>query len=170
MKKNLRVDLLWCLLAGLCLGLVLTSLDGQGIWWRGWLAFGFLSSLGLAGLMAAWRWAGSQKWLGLLLLLAFGLRLGFGVFLSFVLPASGYETDVQQAGYNSVDAYNRDMQSWELAASDRPLLAAFDKTYAIDQYGGLEFLSALVYRTLSPDAHRPVGDRFPMESRRLRLG
>ena len=106
-------------------------------------------------LLAAWRWAGSVRWLGWLLLLAFGLRLGLGVSLSFILPTSGYETEVQQAGYNSVDAYNRDLQSWELASSERPILDAFDKSYAVDQYGGLEALSALVYRYLSPDAHRP---------------
>jgi hypothetical protein len=155
MKKNKWVDLTCSVLAGICLGFLLARLDGQGDPWRGWLAFSLLSSLGLAGLVLAWRWAGSKKWLGLLLLLAFILRLGIGVGLSFALPAFGYETEVQRAGYNSADAYKRDMQAWELAASDRPLLDAFDKTYAIDQYGGLEGMSALVYRTLSPDAHRP---------------
>lgn len=154
--KNLRwIDLLWVLLAGAELGLVLSLLDRHGYWLQGALVFGVLSSLGLVLLVAAWRWAGSMRWLGWLLLLAFGLRLCLGVSLSFILPASGYETEVQRAGYNSVDAYNRDLQSWELASSERPILDAFDKTYAVDQYGGLEALSALVYRYLSPDAHRP---------------
>ncbi|OGN74538.1 MAG: hypothetical protein A2X25_06560 [Chloroflexi bacterium GWB2_49_20] len=155
MKQNRRMDLVWSILAGIGLGLVLARLDGQGNGWRGWLAFSLLSSLGWIILVAAWRWAGSQRWLGLLLLLAFSLRLGIGVSLSFILPESGYVTEVQKAGYNSVDAYNRDMQAWELASSDSPILDAFDKSYAIDQYGGLEALSALVYRYLSPDAHRP---------------
>lgn len=155
MKKFRWMDLAWSVLAGIGLGWVLARLDGQGNGWRGWLAFSLLSSLGGIILMAAWRWAGSQRWLGLLLLLAFGLRLGIGLSLSFILPVSGYDTEVQQAGYNSVDAYNRDMQAWELASSDRPILDAFDKSYAIDQYGGLEALSALVYHYLSPDAHRP---------------
>ena len=155
MKNIRRMDLLWSVLAGIALALLLALLDGQGDWWRGWLSFGVLSSLGSFLLLAAWRWAGSVRWLGWLLLLAFGLRLGLGVSLSFILPTSGYETEVQQAGYNSVDAYNRDLQSWELASSERPILDAFDKSYAVDQYGGLEALSALVYRYLSPDAHRP---------------
>ena len=155
MKNIRRMDLLWAVLAGTAFGLLLAVLDGQGDWWRGWLAFGVLSSLALLLLVAAWRWAGSPRLLGWLLLLAFGLRLGLGVSLSFILPVSGYDSEVQQAGYNSVDAYNRDVQSWELAGSERPILAAFDKDYAIDQYGGLEALSALVYRYLSPDAHRP---------------
>jgi hypothetical protein len=155
MNKKNRMDLLWTLLAGMGLGTLLTGLDGQGNWWQGWLAFSLLSILGLYMLLAAWRKAGARRWLGWLLLLAFALRLGLGVSLSFILPVSGYDSEVQNAGYNSVDAYNRDLQSWELATSERPILDAFDKTYAVDQYGGLEALSALVYRYLSPDAHRP---------------
>ena len=155
MKKITRMDLLWSVLAGIGLGLLLASLDGQGNWWRGWLAFGVLSSLGLSLLMAAWRCAGSARWLGSLLLLAFVLRLGIGVSMSFILPVSGYESVVQNAGYTSVDAYKRDVQSWELASSSHQILDAFNKDYAVDQYGGLEALSALLYRYLSPDAHRP---------------
>jgi hypothetical protein len=155
MKNKRWIDLVGSILAGAALGLLLTLLDGQEDWWRGWLAYGFLSSLGAFLLLAAYRWSGSLRWLGWLLLLAFSLRLGLGVSLSFILPASGYGTEVQLAGYNSVDAYQRDMQAWELASSDRPLLDAFDKSYAVDQYGGLEALSALVYRYLCPDSHRP---------------
>ena len=155
MKTNKWKDIFWCVLAGFCLGGGLAGLDLKAGFWRGWLAYGLLFSLGSVMLLFAWRWAGSRKWLGLLLLLTFFLRLGLGVGLSKGLPISGYDTEVQRAGYNSVDAYHRDLQSWDLADSDRPLMFAFDKTYAIDQYGGLEFLSALVYRTLSPDGHRP---------------
>jgi hypothetical protein len=155
MNKTRGLDLLWSCLAGFILGLILTSLDGQGGFWQGWFAYSLLSGLGILALVLTWRWSGSERWMGLVLLLAFGLRLGIGVGLSFILPASGYDTEVQRAGYNSVDAYNRDMQSWELAGSDRSLLDAFDKDYAIDQYGGLEALSAFIYRYLSPDAHRP---------------
>jgi len=155
MKKFCWKDWIATLLTGLVLGILLSHLDGQGHWWNGWLAFCLLSFLSCASLMVAWQWTGSHRWLGFLLLLAFGLRLGLGVGLTLALPTSGYDTAVQQAGYNSVDAYARDMQAWELATSNRPILDAFDKTYAIDQYGGLEALSALVYRSLSPDAHRP---------------
>ncbi|MFH2040495.1 MAG: hypothetical protein ABIJ65_13775 [Chloroflexota bacterium] len=155
MNKITRIDLLGSVLAGSGLGLLLAILDGQGIWWRSWLAFGILSILGLVLLVVTWRYAGSARWLGVLLLLAFGLRLGIGVSLSFILPVSGYEEVIQNAGYTSADAYKRDVQSWELASSNHQILDAFNKDYAIDQYGGLEALSALVYRYLSPDAHRP---------------
>jgi hypothetical protein len=155
MKKIGWVDWLVSIAGGLTLGMLLARLDRQGHWWQGWLAFSLLSILVCASLLTAWRWAGSRRGLGLLLFLAFSLRLGLGVSLSVVLPSSGYNTPVQQAGYNSVDAYERDRQAWELSISNRSILAAFDKSFAIDQYGGLEALSALVYRSLSPDAHRP---------------
>lgn len=155
MRRTSWLDWLSAFLAGLLTGFVLARLDGQGHWWRSWLAFSLLSTLAWAALLTAWRWAGSSRLLGLLLFLAFSLRLGLGVSLSLTLPASGYDTPVQQAGYNSVDAYDRDRQAWELSISSRSILAAFDKSYAVDQYGGLEALSALVYRNLSPDAHRP---------------
>ena len=149
-------DWLWSLIAGCILGALLTGLDGQGhLWSQGWLAYGLVSALGL-GLMAwVWRQAGSLRWLGILSLVALGLRLVIGVGASLVLPTLGTDSQVQKAGYLSVDAYHRDQQAWELAGSPDPILKAFDKRYAVDQYGGLEALSALVYRYLSPDAHRP---------------
>jgi len=155
MKKVRWMEWIACLLAGMALGALLATLDGRGHWWLGWQAFSVLSTLAWVVLLATWRWMGSSRVLGLLLLLVFASRLVLGVGLSFALPVSGYDTPVQKAGYNSVDAYDRDMQSWELATSERSLGAAFDKSYAVDQYGGLEALSALVYRGLSADAHRP---------------
>ncbi|MDP1778913.1 MAG: hypothetical protein Q8K73_01430, partial [Anaerolineales bacterium] len=44
--------------------------------------------------------------------------------------------------------------AWELANSDRPIMDAFNEKFAYDQYGGLLAFSALIYRYLSPDAHR----------------
>ncbi|MFH1905934.1 MAG: hypothetical protein ABIL11_00895, partial [Chloroflexota bacterium] len=80
---------------------------------------------------------------------------------------AGNPTDVQQAGYVFRDAFTRDAQAWNLARSTHPIWTAFDKSYQVgavrstypahsaDQYGGLLALSALAYRTLSPDIHRP---------------
>jgi hypothetical protein len=147
-------DLRWIVPASLGLGALLAWLDG-GVWWIGVLACSFLSILGLSALAALWRAAGSSRTLGLLLLLALLLRLGLGVALSYLLPAAGYPTDVQQAGYAFKDAFTRDTQAWELASAARPLWAAFDKSYSTDQYGGLLAVSALAYRCLSPDFHRP---------------
>ena len=159
--KSLR-DLLWILPGSLVLGLVL-SLLGPGTWWVGWLAYALLLTLGLWALALLWRSVEAnteqdrrlQRMLGLMLLLAVILRMGLGMAFSSILPSDGNPTKVQKAGYIFPDAYNRDMQSWELASSSSPLWRAFDKSYSTDQYGGLLFVSSLLYRYLSPDAHRP---------------
>jgi hypothetical protein len=159
--KNLR-DLLWILPCSLVLGLGL-SLLGPGTWWIGWLAYALLLALGLLALALLWRSAAAGmeqnrslgRILGLMLLLAVLLRMGLGMAFSVVLPSAGNDTVVQKAGYIFPDAYNRDVQSWELASSSNPLWRAFDKSYSTDQYGGMLFASSFLYRYLSPDAHRP---------------
>jgi hypothetical protein len=159
--KSLR-DLLWILPCSLVFGLVL-SLLSPGTWWIGWLAYAVLLALGLWALAVLWRSVEAnteqdrslQRTLGLMLLLAVVLRMGLGMAFSAILPSQGNPTEVQKAGYIFPDAYNRDVQSWELASSSYPLWRAFDKSYSTDQYGGLLFVSSLLYRTLSPDAHRP---------------
>ncbi len=145
---------LWVIPAGLGLGALLALLDG-GTWWIGTLAYGSLSCLGLLALCALWRRADAPPVLMLVLLLAFFLRLGLGVAFSYILPEYGYDNEMQNAGYIFRDSYQRDNQAWELAASETPLLQAFDKSHITDQYGGLLFVSGLLYRCLSPDLHRP---------------
>jgi hypothetical protein len=61
-----------------------------------------------------------------------------------------------QAGYTYTDARKRDEQAWGLTISGKPIVDAFGGNYSSDQYGGLLALSALTYRYLSPDAHRPL--------------
>ncbi len=159
MKTFLR-DLKWIIPASLGLGSFLSALDG-GTWWIGWLAYSFLLALGLSALAALWRWANAGRILAWMLLLTLFLRLGLGIALTYILPVAGNPTDVQQAGYVFRDAFTRDTQAWDLASSTSPIWAAFAKSYrggaahSGDQYGGLLALSALVYRCLSPDNHRP---------------
>ena len=155
MKSPRWIEYLYAFLAGLVLGFILSILDASGNFLKGWLAYGLISSLAFISLMALWRWVGSLPWFAWLLAITFLLRLILGVTFSFIVPDYGYDTEVQNAGFIAIDAYSRDLQSWELASSDRPILDAFDKDYAIDQYGGLEAVSALIYRYLSPDFHRP---------------
>jgi len=141
--------------AGLCVGAPLAAIQA-GAWWRGWLAFSVLLALGFASLLAAWRWAGGGRVLGWMIGLALVLRIGVGVGAYLALPVNGYNEPDDRAGFVFTDAHRRDDQAWELADSGKPLSAAFDKSYYTDQYGGLLALSALTYRTLSPDAHRPL--------------
>ena len=159
--KSVR-DLLWILPCSLVLGLVLGLLS-PGSWWLGWLAYALLLALGMWAITLLWRSAEAStqkdrslaRKFGWMLILAVLLPMGLGMAFSSILPTHGNDTVVQKAGYIFPDAYNRDHQSWELASSSNPLWRAFDKTYSTDQYGGLLFLSSLLYRYLSPDAHRP---------------
>jgi hypothetical protein len=145
-------------------GLVLAAL------FLAWAASGFQQFNGWQNLLAAlllgagilwlgWRSLAGEhppNWLAVLLLLAAGLRLGLGVLWYTALPAWGYQNPVERAGYVMQDAYERDTAAWELAASDAPLWRAFNDYRASDQYGGLLFLSALLYRTLGGPAHQPL--------------
>ncbi len=81
-----------------------------------------------------------------LILLAFLLRLGLGMFAYFGLPQVGYGSQPEQAGYLFLDAFNRDTQARELALSGQPLSKAFDEKFSSDQYGGLLWMSAFLYR------------------------
>jgi peptidoglycan/LPS O-acetylase OafA/YrhL len=150
-----RRDLLWILPSSLVLGLLL-SLLGPGIWWIGWLAYSILLILGLLAISALWRSSDSPHALGWMMLLALVLRLGMGIFFSYVLPVYGNDNEVHHGGYIYRDAFTYDSQAWGLAASGDPLWKAFDRSSGIEeQYGGLTFTLSLTYRLLSPDAHRP---------------
>ena len=152
--KSLR-DLLWILPSSLLLGLLL-SLLGPGSWWIGWLAYFIILDLGLLALSALWRSAGAACGLAWMLGLALVLRLGIGIFFSYVLPVYGDNNEANRAGYIYRDAYTYDTQAWDLAASGDPLWKAFERSSGIEeQYGGLTFTLGLTYRLLSPDAHRP---------------
>ncbi|MFN2184247.1 MAG: hypothetical protein ACK2UU_09665 [Anaerolineae bacterium] len=139
----------------LCAGAPLAAIQ-TGPLWRAWLAFSVLLALGLAALLAAWRWAGAGRPLAWMIGLALVLRIGAGVGAYLALPINGYNEPDDRAGFVFTDAHRRDDQAWELASSNKPIWAAFDKSYYTDQYGGMLALSALAYKTLSPDAHRPL--------------
>jgi peptidoglycan/LPS O-acetylase OafA/YrhL len=143
-------------IAVLCTGALLSALDG-GNWLRGWLAYSLLLGIGTGSLALAWRLLSPDRPAAAAAVTAFIVRVVIGVTLTLLLPVIGYANNVDhQAGYVFTDANNRDNQAWELAISDEPLSAAFSGDYESDQYGGLLGLSALLYRVLSPDAHRPM--------------
>jgi len=94
--------------------------------------------------------------IGLATALSFALRLVIGIVLFAALPAYGYDEAPPNNGYLYLDAYARDADAWKLASSGDSLLTAFQNEFRTDQYGGLLSLSAALYRTFSPDAHRPL--------------
>jgi hypothetical protein len=125
---------------------------------------GWISFLAILLLAAGLFWITGQiikrenppRWLLYLTISAALLRLAMGVTWFVGLPAGGYETEVQQAGYVMEDAYNRDLAAWDLAKSQQPLAISFLGFSSTDQYGGLLFLSATIYRYLSVDVHYPL--------------
>ena len=156
MKNFFQRDFLWILPLSLALGAGLSFLQ-PGNWLIGWLGFSFLFLLSFSLLTLSAKWANGGKALAWMVALTFTLRFVGGVVTYLALPVYGYVDDEDQsAGFAYTDAHRRDAQAWDLASSDLPIYDAFNKTYAYDQYGGLLAFSALVYRYLSPDAHRPL--------------
>jgi len=147
--------LLWMLPLGLLSGLGL-AMTQPGIWLIGWIAFSFLFLLAFALLTFLHRWAGGGRPLAWMITFALVLRLVVGVGTYLALPVDGYDEPDDRAGFVYTDAHNRDDQAWELAVSDQPVLSAFNRKFHSDQYGGLLAFITLVYRLLSPDAHRPL--------------
>ncbi|GAB4494937.1 MAG: hypothetical protein OHK0052_01200 [Anaerolineales bacterium] len=94
---------------------------------------------------AVWTWT----------LLALTVRIGAALLWAYALPRWGYGTEIEQAGYVMADAYTRDTAAWTLAQSEKPLVSAFRGSKA-DQYGGLLWLSAAIYRYSGGEAHQPL--------------
>ena len=89
-------------------------------------------------------------------LLAFLIRVALGGFALVYLPTLPTGSEPQKAGYLFYDAFHRDSQAWELAASGESLFSAFSEKRSSDQYGGLLFILSALYRAI------PVGTHFPM--------
>jgi hypothetical protein len=120
------------------------------------LAFSLLFLVFMAILRMAYAWTGAGRTLAIIVALAFLARLIVGVTLHLGLPVFGHEDEDDRAGYVFTDAHRRDDQAWMLATSERPILDAFNRRYASDQYGGLLAFNSLIYRYFSPDAQRPL--------------
>ena len=136
------------------------SSDFQGL--TGWLSFGAVVLIGMGILTGGWFALRASEpealpsQLAQLLIFAALLRLGMGVFWYIALPDYGHGSPLELAGYIQPDAYARDTAAWKLAESDRPLTAAFGGYPKADQYGGLLFVSALIYRYLGGESHLPL--------------
>ena len=161
----LKTKSAWFSLAAAGLGLLLLALLLAYISTRFQSLQGWLSFLGVGALSALLIWAGwwalrrepRPGWLLYLTIGAALLRLALGAFWYLALPAWGYASPPEQAGYVMADAHERDQAAWELARSGKSLLSAFGGEYhRADQYGGLLFLSATVYRYLGGQAHQPL--------------
>ena len=126
---------------------------------NGWMAF-FILNLFSAGLFAAVWWLlrveRLPNWLLVLTIGAALIHLAVGIFWFKGLPRWGHGTAAENAGYVMADAYARDTMAWKLASGDRPLPGAFVNNRRVDQYGGMLFISAVIYRYLPIPIHMPL--------------
>lgn len=138
-----------------------------------WISSGFVSMHGwttflLTGLLCLVLVAGGwwliiktentklpRRLMGLLLLAIF-LRLGAGLLWYIGLPALGHGSPAEQGGYVMADAFQRDQVAWKLAQSEKPLWRAFRNQCAVDQYGGMLFVSTAIYRYTGGTSHYPL--------------
>jgi hypothetical protein len=129
----------------------------SGVW--GWSSFFWLGLLGGGALVLGWRLVRAEAppgWLFNLMLAAAVLRLAAGVIWFLALPALGHATNAERLGYVMGDAAGRDQAAWRLAKSDASLLNSFQDNRKVDQYGGLLFTSAAIYRYLGSSYHQPL--------------
>jgi hypothetical protein len=141
----------------LSIGIAWVSTSMAGIY--GWTSFLVILLVGSGILFGSWwllKKEGPPRWLGMLLIGALLLRIFAGVFWLYILPIWGHGTPAEKAGYVMADAGARDQAAWKLAQSGKPLWSAFQDNRKVDQYGGLLFMSALVYRYLGGNFHQPI--------------
>jgi hypothetical protein len=147
-------------MVGLALFLAWVASNFQSVMgWQVFLRVCLLGGLILFGGWLAVRFSEKQalpRWLAFLLIAAAVLRLMAGVLWFSALPVLGHDAKEQRAGYVMADAYERDQTAWELSQSEKPLIRAFQGYRKADQYGGLLYLSALIYRNLGGDVHQPL--------------
>ena len=161
-KRNFSQKIIWtAILVGLLVGLsiLLAFLSTDFLTYEGWTSFFWVSLFSSAIVLGAWlllRRENPPNWLLYLVLAAALLRLGVGAFWSISLPIWGHGTPAELGGYVMGDAAGRDQAAWRLAGSGESLLTAFRDNRRVDQYGGLLFISAWIYRDLGSYYHQPL--------------
>src|SRR5262245_48583932 len=93
-----KTDFFWIIPLSLALGAGLASLQ-SGNWLIGLASFSFLFLLSLTILQFSYRWSNGGRTLGLILSLAFALRLLVGVSLYAFLPLYGHDEVDDRAGF-----------------------------------------------------------------------
>jgi hypothetical protein len=154
--------LLWAavmiLLVGLAFALAWISRGFQSV--EGWFSFAVVLLMSAGLLLGGWRLVRQESppgWVGAMMIAAALLRLAVGIFWYTSLPVWGYGSTAEINGYVMSDAYDRDRSAWDLAQSEKPLIKAFQGGYRrYDQYGGLLFMSAALYRYLAGESHPPL--------------
>ena len=154
----LRLAAISLILVILSLALAWVSSGFLGIQnWGSFLLALLLATGLLAGGWLALRSEALPHRLAFLLVGAALLRLALGVLWYTSLPSNGYASPAELRGYVMADAYDRDRAAFELSRSEKPLWRAFQGSYhRADQYGGLLYLSAWLYRYVGSPTHQPL--------------
>ncbi|HNR02786.1 MAG TPA: glycosyltransferase family 39 protein [Anaerolineaceae bacterium] len=148
-------DFIFSVMTALVISLVMAAFQPKpffSAWYGTWLLLGLSLFLGLK----VWRFFGGGRQLAVLLIVAFFVRFLLGFFVYTALPQIGFNKDVENAGYSYSDAYLRDIQALEWAQGNEPLIKIFTSDTSIDQYGGLQYITASLYRYFSVDEPRPL--------------
>lgn len=147
------------ILAGIALTCLIAALTAA--WTPGAYGDSFRSAVILALpcvflALLGWNKAGRGKTLAVMMIIAFALRLGFGLATVNLLPKYGHPNERrEELGFLFDDAYRRDEEAW--AVSNQETLSFGDtltREYHNDQYGGLAAMSVWLYEYLSPDVRR----------------
>ncbi len=103
-----------------------------------------------------WRWAGRGKTLLIMMLLALGLRVAFGLATVNLLPTYGHPNERREKqGFLFDDAWRRDAEAWAVThEEDVSFTETLTRDYNNDQYGALAVMSMWLYKYISPDARR----------------
>lgn len=168
MRSHLLLSIITILVLSLGLAWISTGFE----YLQGWGSFLLVTILGTGILFVGWwairrdpKFSSDQNsdfqspiptWLGWLLIASALLHLGAGVIWFTALPQWGYGGEVEIAGYVMSDAHKRDGAAWELSQSQKPLISAFTDYRGADQYGGMLFGSALIYRYFGGELHQPL--------------
>lgn len=129
---------------------------------QSWAGFAVVLLLAALILWTGWKVTGMDDrlavptWLAWLVAGAALLRLAAGVLWYLALPAFGYGNPAESLGYVMADAHQRDQAAWQLAQSGDLLIRAFTGYRSADQYGGLLYASAFIYRYFGGSAHQPL--------------
>lgn len=141
----------------LSLGLAWASSGFESL--QGWISFLCVTALGAGLIYLCWRAIRREsipKWVLWFTISAAILRLIAGVFWTIALPQWGYGSEAEVGGYVMSDAYKRDMAAWEFSHLQDSWFQAFDAYRSVDQYGGMLFFSAAIYRLFGSEAHQPL--------------
>ncbi len=152
-----RLLLIFGSLVLLSLGLAWVSSGFESL--HGWGSFFGVTTLGAGLIYLCWlalRREFIPNWVLWLTVSAAILRLFVGVFWAISLPRWGWGNDVEMAGYIMADAYNRDVAAWEFSNLQDSWFEAFDAYRSADQYGGMLFFSAAIYRLFGSEFHQPL--------------